>query len=142
MLDVESGALSPITPDGVRGTLVSPDGSSLAAVDVRSGVWSLFPLDGGDPTPLVGLVEGDVPIRFAADGRSVFVRESKQFPVLVTRVALGTGRREKVVEAEPSDMTGAAPYPSRVVITPDGETYAYSFSRHLSELFLVDGLDS
>jgi serine/threonine protein kinase len=138
ILDAATRALTPLTPDGVRGSLISPDGNSVAVIDFEHGEWKLWPLAGGEAVKIPGIIPGDVPIRWSLDGKSLFVREAKQWPLRVQRIAIATGMRELVRETQPADMTGVGPYPGRVVITPDGATYAYSYARHLSELYLVE----
>ena len=57
----------------------------------------------------------------------------------VYRVDLDTGNRELWKELMPVDPGGVERI-SNVVITPDAKSYAYTFSRLLSDLFVVEGL--
>jgi hypothetical protein len=56
----------------------------------------------------------------------------------VFRLDLGTGKRELVTTLAPSDFAGVTAI-INVRMTADGKFYAYSFSRELSDLFLVEG---
>ncbi|HQR38891.1 MAG TPA: protein kinase, partial [Blastocatellia bacterium] len=76
-VDVNGGGVTPVTPEGVRGSLVSPDGKFIAAVEAKTWKWSLYPLDGGSPIPIETIGESELPIRWSADGKSLFVRETK-----------------------------------------------------------------
>jgi hypothetical protein len=56
----------------------------------------------------------------------------------VYRLDVATGKRDLVTTLAPSDLAGVTAI-QNLRITPDGKSYAYSFSRELSDLFLVDG---
>jgi eukaryotic-like serine/threonine-protein kinase len=139
--DMAGGTPQAITPEGVtfpRGNPISPDGKFVIGIDPEQKVW-IYPVDGGEPRPVPGLVAGDVPIRWSADGRSLYVGRFGELPARVYRLDLSTGRKELWKEITPSDPVGVK-YLSRVVLTPDGKSYAYSYYRHLSDLFLIEGL--
>jgi hypothetical protein len=57
-------------------------------------------------------------------------------------VRSGTGRKELVREITPADPVGilADNFNNFVFMTPDGRGYAYSVSRILSDLHVVEGL--
>jgi len=59
-ISVDDGKRRALTPEGIGGTLVSPDVKYLLASGRDRKRW-LFPLDGGEPQPLnAALHEGDV----------------------------------------------------------------------------------
>ena len=139
---IEGGKPRPVTPEGIGtafpGFAISPDGTSVAAIGSdRRGV--LFRIDGGASRPIPGIAEGEFPLRFAEDGRSLFVWK-RDLPVLVHHVDLETGRRQLWKELMPVDPGGVERI-SNVVITPDAKSYAYTYSRLLSDLFVVEGLE-
>lgn len=141
MLTLDSGeAPVPLTEEGHYGALLTPDGSALAVVNEATFTWTLMPIGGGAATPIRGLNEGEVPVRWAEDGKHLYLRVTKQFPVEIMRLDPTTGRREKVVETMPADMTGVKPWPRGVLMSGDGEIYAYSYLRALSELYLLEGV--
>jgi Tol biopolymer transport system component len=117
-------------------TGVSPDGRTLVAAG-HDGVV-LLAVDSGQLRPCPGSEPGDQPVRWSADGRSLFVLRYKGFAAQVYRLELTTGRRMLLRELAPPDLAGAG-FPD-VRVTPDGKSYAYSFIRNLNDLYLVDGL--
>jgi Tol biopolymer transport system component len=128
----------PITPEGVLGSFVSPDGQYLLAVDDKRQRW-LYPLAGGDPKKLqITLAPEEGVASFFGDGKSVLVR-GRSIPVKVYRIDLATGQRELFKEIVPADPAGAQSIPS-LHFSADGKSYAYSLGRFLSDLYVVDGL--
>ncbi len=138
--DVGGGKPKALTPEGYfayRGA-ISPDSRTVVVRGPDRRIY-LYPVEGGEPTPLPGLTVEDVPMRFAPDGRSLYVQRRGQLPSGVYRYDLASGRKEPWKELMPSDAAGLNTI-SRVVVTPDGKTYAYSYLRILSSLQLVDGM--
>ncbi len=139
-LDVAGGGPPrPLTPEGITGTLLSPDGRLLAASGT-DGKYALYPVEGGEPAPVLGLKDGDVPIQWTADGRTLYIEEKGAWPRRIFRVDLATGRRELWKEVTPSDRAGLSDRRPRLRITPDGKAYAYGVAYTLSQLYLVRGL--
>jgi hypothetical protein len=133
-----SGDPRAISPEGlISGALVSPDGGHIAAV--ISGKGYLLSTSGVNPQPLMGVAAADVPLAWSADGRSVFVRTGEDIAANVSRVELANGTRtpwKTLIPSDPAGITGVR----NVRIRADGRSYAYSYNRLLSELYLVDGL--
>lgn len=137
LLDL-NGKSRPITPPGTAGLLVTQDSKFLLASDPQGKRW-LYPLAGGEPTPFsVKLDTNEIFVRFEPDGKSVLVR-SRAVPSKVSRVFLADGRREDVREIVPPDPAGVQTI-AAVVFDKDCKSYAYSYSRLLSDLWVVDGL--
>ena len=99
----------------------------------------VFPVGGGECRGVEGASEGDMPIRWAEGGGALYVRQRGEVPVRVYRLELSTGRRELVRELMPKDPTGVYEV-LRVLLTPDAGCHAYTYTRDLSDLYLVDGL--
>ena len=136
--DLAGGAARPVTPEGVVASLLSPDGRSLL-IGTEQGFAST-PLEGGRSHPIPGLEPGDRPLRWAPDGRSLFVgRRGRGLPARVFRVEIETGRREVLKELMPADAAGIENLGSWA-ISPDGKTILFQYSRSLSELYLAEGL--
>jgi dipeptidyl aminopeptidase/acylaminoacyl peptidase len=138
--DLAGGKPRAITPEGYslfRGT-ISPD-AKVAAVSGPDRRIYLYPLGGGEPTPLPGLSKTDRPVRFSSDGRTLFVQSVIGVPSYVYRYDVASGKKEVWKELAPADAAGLNTV-SRFVTTPDGKTYAYSYLRVLSYLQLVEGL--
>jgi Tol biopolymer transport system component len=139
---VDGGKPRAITPEGIGtafpGFAISPDGKLVAAIGSdRKGM--LFRIDGGGSRPISGIIDGEFPLRFGEDGHSLFVWK-RDLPARVYRVDLETGKRDLWKELMPVDPGGVERI-SNVVVTPDAKSYAYTFSRLLSDLFVVEGLD-
>ena len=136
---IEGGPPRPITPEGTREWfLISPDGRSLIASDAQ-GQRSFYPVEGGAPQPILHLESADAIIGWSGDGRSLYVANVNEMPIRVYRFAPSKGRKELLKEIMPADPAGIFGY-HYVFITPDGKGYAYSVSRMLSDLYVVEGL--
>jgi Tol biopolymer transport system component len=117
---------------------VSPDGRYLA-VRKPDQSWQLLDVVDRRFLPLPALQPADRPIRFAADGKSIFV-ETRNGDVLdVYRVGVPAGRRELYRSIAPSDPVGIELL-GEVRMSADGGSYVYTYSRCLSDLYLVEGL--
>ena len=139
--DLEGGPIRPLTGEVSMGPLlVSPDGERLLARTAgAAGQWQLHPIAGGPPQP-APLGKYDRPLAFTPDGRALFVSPwSETGPCRVERVDLATGQRTGWTEVRVEDKAGAGPM-LPMVMTPDGQSYAFSVHRVLSELYLVHGL--
>jgi hypothetical protein len=139
------GTLRPFGPHAVAGLgLFSPDGRAVLARPAGDGAaHGVYPIDGTSPRPLPGLLAGDEPRRFSADGRSLFVSTAfGRFPVAVTRIDLASGRREAVLSLAPPERAGVILSPAAfgMTLTGDGSHYAYMYVRWMSDLYLVEGL--
>jgi eukaryotic-like serine/threonine-protein kinase len=140
--DVGGGPPRAASPGGVRlfkiGRLVSPDGTRVVASG-PDDVPALYPLAGGEPERIRGLGETDVPLCFTPDGRELFVARNEDMPPRIERVEIATGRTRPwtgMRRARPSGLLGDY----AVLVTPDGASYAYSYTRVNRDVYLVSGL--
>ncbi len=78
------------------------------------------------------------PIRISADGRSLFVN-CLGLPRRIERLELATGRRTPWKTLLPEDPAGVTMM-NYVLLTPDGQGYAYGYGQFLLDLFVVGGL--
>ena len=144
LADVAGGAPHSVTPlitlkqSHVETHLVSPDGKLIFARDVN-GRGGLYPIAGGEPRGIPGWSPEDIWINWSADGRSAYVYRDEKTSAALYRIDLDTGKRELVRAIAPSDVAGVTAI-FNVRMTQDGKSYAYSFLRELSDLFLVDGV--
>jgi Tol biopolymer transport system component len=142
LFDPDTGISRPITPEGVPTMYyvygATPDGRYVAAGGA-DGTWSLYPIEGGEPRPIPGILPGEWPALFARDGRSVLVERVQQVPLRVFRVDLTSGARSHWKDFEPADKAGLS-YVRFVLLSADGSAYAYQYRRWLSDLYAVDGL--
>jgi len=131
-----------ISPEGVAFTTVlavSPDGQCIAAlgVDARPAI---FAADGGAPPKTIpGTDVLDIPMRWTADGTSIYISRADGPKTVLSRLDVATGKRTVVREVKPADPAGVQGI-LRVYPTPDARFYAYSYVRVLSTLFEVEGV--
>ena len=141
-LDLEGKSYRQIAPDGYDTWIgempISPDGTQIA-VQKNSGGAEIFSIDGGASKAVRGWEDGDVVIRWADDGHSLFVFKRNELPARVFRLDLETGKRTPWLELVPADPAGVTRIPA-IAMTPDGKTYAYNFTRELSDLYRIRGL--
>jgi Tol biopolymer transport system component len=139
MIDLSTGDSKPITPEGVAGVALSPDGRSTAVrgPDGKIGIW---PLDGGGFRPIPGLDSLYYVAGWSPDGGSVYVVSSRREKTAkVYRVNIQTGKMElwKIFGAEGgAGVTETGP----PHFSADGSAYAYVYVRVLSEAYVVTGL--
>lgn len=138
--DVDGGKPRAISPEGVSATQweISPDSKYVAAVGPDQNGY-LYPVESGDPRPIPGFPTGDVPVAWAADGRSLFIYRSGELPARVHRLDIATGQKQLWRELMPADSAGVTDI-GPILLTPDAKTYVYEYGRTLSDLYLVEGL--
>ena len=139
--DLDGTSARAIAPVGVTmqtgSDAISPDGAWLAAIG-PGRVVALYPIDGGMARQLPGVSPGDVPSRWSADGRLLYLfRHSNPAPIY--RLDLASGKKESWKEVGPSDPAGVTGI-AHFQVTPDGRAYAYNDVRVLSDLYLVEGV--
>jgi Tol biopolymer transport system component len=140
--DVAGGPPRAASPAGVRlfkmGRPVSADGTRVVASGPDE-IPALYPLAGGSPEAIRGLRETDIPLCFTPDGRELFVARYEDTPPRIERVEIATGRSRPwtgMRRARPSGLQGDY----AVLVTPDGASYAYSYTRIMRDVYLVSGL--
>jgi len=138
VLDIDGGTPRELTPEGTSGSLVTPDGKFLLAIDNRRQRW-LYPIAGGEPQKFNVVPNPDERIMAFADGGKTLLLRTLSIPVKVARIDIATGRREPWKEIAPPDPAGVQSIPS-LRFSEDGKSYAYSIGRLLSDLYVVDGL--
>jgi hypothetical protein len=128
-----------VTPEGATGkdTVISPDGRFVVAFPSGAMRAQRYPVDGGEPAPIAGIEDNEYPVQWTEDGM-LYVRKGG-VPAKIARIEVATGQRTAWKEIAPADPAGVWSI-LRVMLTRDGRSYAYGFSRSLSELYLVEGL--
>ncbi|HET7452866.1 MAG TPA: hypothetical protein VFL12_09005, partial [Thermoanaerobaculia bacterium] len=141
-LDVARGKLAPLTPEGVDAfnpyLPVTPDGR---AVVLRGpdGRAVLYPVSGGTPTPIPGWRDGDQPVRFAEDGKTLFV-VGGSLPIRIEQLDVSSGTRRPWRQFDASDSAGLQRAYHPVVISRDGRAIVCNYTRRLDSLFLGEGI--
>jgi hypothetical protein len=139
--DSADGSKRPITLEGFAGrteVVITPDSRDILARR-QDGSWALYPVEGGPPVSLRGLLPQEQPLRFSSDGRFLFAQSRPQIPLRVFRIDFATGERTLWKELEPPDKAGLS-YVRDVVLSRDAAAYAYQYRRWLSSLFVASGL--
>ncbi|MGH7484185.1 MAG: TolB family protein, partial [Thermoanaerobaculia bacterium] len=125
-----------ITPENVTGSQITPDGRFVLG-RAADRTFNLYPVAGGAAIPVPALKPGDVPTRFGTDGRTIYVATFGKIPAMLYKVDLKTGARTLSREAMPADPAGLINV-GPILVTPDGTTTVYSYTRLLSDLYIVD----
>jgi hypothetical protein len=141
VLELPDGAPKPISPEGVsvlNWNALAPDGRTAVARGT-DGALGLYPTDGGEPRRLAGARPDDIPIRWTADGRGLFVQHGSGVPARVDVIDVASGRRRVWRELRPPDPAGVLSI-GPVLLSADGESYVYSYRRQVDDLYLVEGI--
>jgi len=137
-----NGPARAISPPGVDARFSvgapSPDGKTVA-VAMDDGDLLFCSLAGGEPRRLATSPRGLVPIAWIDAGRQLLAFARNGSAADVVRLDPGTGVSVPVRKLGPSDPAGVIGIPT-VRVTPDGRTWAWSYARLLSELYVAEGL--
>ena len=79
------------------------------------------------------------PIGWTADGRQLFVQREGEVPERIQKLDLATGTVVPWKELTLEDLAGVVRI-DPVRVAPDGRSWAYSYIRVLSNLYVVEGL--
>jgi hypothetical protein len=139
--DLATRKLDPISPEGITAyfaAVASPDGRR-AFASGPDGRLTLYPVGEGEPLVVPATSSDDVPIRWTADGRALFVRTASGVPAKVERIDVTTGERQPWLELVPPDPAGVQGI-GPIHLSADGRSYVYSYRRKLDQLYVVRGL--
>jgi hypothetical protein len=136
--DLAGGPPRAITPEGIAGSTLSPDGGFVAAVSADRQLY-VCGTAGGPPRRIAVLQPLEVPVQWSSDARSIFVAAIRApRSMQVDRVVVATGRRTPWRRFGMADSAGATLMD--LVMTPDGASYAIQYSRMQQDLYVVAGL--
>lgn len=137
LVDLNRGKITPATPEGITGGLVSPDGQYMIANDgLIPAVYSI----GGNSQHLVASLEpGFVPIQWSEEKAAVYGYQSGQIPTKVYKANLVTGEKTFVQDLKPETTSGLVSI-APVVVNHDGSSFAYSYYQVFSGLYVISGL--
>jgi hypothetical protein len=140
--EISGGEPKALTPEGVVAleNSISPDGKWVAA-GAYGEAMSLYPIEEGERRSIPGLSPDEYVLRWTPDGRHLFVtaRDLEKIPARILRLDLESGHREEWKELSPADSAGVQNL-VWLCLTPDGRSYAYSYFRRLSVLYLVSNV--
>ena len=139
LIDASTGDSKPLTPEGISGVRLSPDGKS-TAVRTPDGNWGIWPLDGNAVRPVPGLDSTYYVAGWSPDGSSLYVASTRalQKTAKVYRVDPVTGKMDlwKTFGTDSAGIDGTgAP-----LFSADGTAYAYVYVQILSEAYVASGL--
>lgn len=140
LIDIGTGASKPITPEGVIGTALSPDGRAVAVTE-PDGSWGIWPLDGSGFHAVPNLNRKYSVSGWSTDGQSLLV-----YPSNATKTAklywvnIHTGKMEFFKEFGAS-LAKEAVFVARPTFSADGKAYIYIYDQVLSQGYVVKGLN-
>ena len=141
--DIDAGPPRPFTPEGVGVRSVrwwtmpvSPDGTRVIGMGA-DGQVTIFHLSDGTSSRVPGLRGDEFVVQWLKDG-NLLVTRAGRLPWLIERLNASTGQRTTALEIGPRESAGLRL--SVLAISTDGRHYVHSYSRLLSDLFLVEGL--
>ena len=143
--DLVGGKPRPATPSGVGGILLSGDGRFFCG-RAPDGDWRLYSTETTETGKVAGLLDGEEPIQWTADGKFLYVQSADELrpgestiTTRVYRVDPWTGHRELWKQILPVNPSGGGSI-GTILFSADGKTCVYTHHRYSSELFLVEGL--
>jgi Tol biopolymer transport system component len=135
---VEGGNPRAFTPDGMEFCSASPSGSILAlAADSQARLYRSPSSE--RPDQEFKFEPGEWPSAWTADGKFVYLVQISRTPATITRFEIATRRRSLWKQLLPPP-TGTVMKSEGVAVSPDGQSYAYTYESGSSDLYLVQGL--
>jgi len=137
---LSGGDPRPLTPEGVAGWRISPDGKWLLAGTTDNYRANLLvPMAGGAPVPIPGLRPEDNPLGWTSDNR-IYVLTTPAPGSVVAHVDTldpRTGTRTPWRDLPLPPIGGLET--ENLIITPDGSGFAYHYHLSLSDLYTITG---
>ena len=140
VIDVSSGNSKAVTPEGIAGSLPSPDGRSTVVLRA-DGKWGIWPLDGSGLKLIPGLDTAYRVRGWSENGNAVLAVQTRQRDRIrnVYQVNTLTGKMEPWKTfgegLAPGATIGTSSY-----VAGDGGAYAYVYAETLSQVYVVRGL--
>ena len=142
--DVNGGPPRRFTPEGADATStrwwtlpVSPDGTRVVGADEHARTM-IYRVSGGVPEPVQNLKADDIIVQWTPDGRGLLVAHGDGLPWVVERLDLASGQRTPAVTIRAHDPAGLRL--SVIGVSRDAKYWVHTYSRLLSDLYVVDGL--
>ena len=139
-MQIASGEVMPISPEGVRNPAMSPDGTQVATSPAADEPARLYPVAGGEPRDITGL-DGDCILLAWIDQGLLFMRPGDVGAARgeVYLLDLATRRTRPWANVLPRDAAGIMVM-GTFRVTPDGRTRVCTWHRALSHLYLAEGI--
>jgi eukaryotic-like serine/threonine-protein kinase len=128
-------------PEGrvLVGNTFSSDGARFVCSCPESSQPCFYDTVAGRPVPVPGVPKGWMTIGFDARGRLYFRDRTRIVPETLVRLDPATGRSTPLAELAPPDRAGVLAVLG-VQVAANGEAWAYSVMRRLSDLHVVTGV--
>jgi hypothetical protein len=144
---VDGGKPRAFTAEGMSLCSVSPDGRILALTD-DSQAFVYRSASSSEPDKTFKFEQGEVLAGWTSDSKFLYLVQNLQAPPVISRYEIESGRRSfwKQLPMPPSvpiagqDQCIQCIRCEGLIITPDGQSYAYTYSNHASDLYIVAGL--
>jgi hypothetical protein len=127
------------TPLFSQSQMLSRDGNRIAVIEANGDVRILSLADGRTMQRVSTAVTGYSQIGWAEDGRHLYLYRIGEVPARIRRLDIDSGKMELWRELTLEDLAGLVRI-HPVIVTPDGRYWAFSYSRVLSDLYVVNGL--
>ena len=138
VVDIADGKAKPVTPEGVLCGPLSPDGRFLVGNAPGRSI-ALYSVAGGEPKPMPTVEKNFTPVQWSSDGKALYGYHLGEFPSRVYRINIANGRKTPVQELKPFAPAGVVVV-MNVVVSRDGQKFAYSYNQTLSALWAISGL--
>jgi Tol biopolymer transport system component len=138
LLDLAGGKPRPVTPEGIAGQIVSPDGRYVLGTHSAARA-AIYPIAGGPARPIPGLEPDFALVRWSEDGSALYGYRIGHVPTTVYKVNPVTGAKTPIQEllaAAPPGVVNVAP----LVMNGDASRFVYSYYQFSSVLYVVSGL--
>ncbi len=135
---IDRGKPRAVTPEGINYCQISPDGKLIAASGAKMSGAQLYPLDGGAPRQIPGLLAGEA-VAWTSDPNFLYAFQREKSSIKVFHLNMVNGQRKFFKEITVPEGPGICEM-NHVLFSPDGGAYAYGYVRLLSDLYLVAGL--
>jgi hypothetical protein len=135
------GNIKPLTAEGVRALVLTPDGKQMLVTGPGANSFRLMAVDGGGASePVAGLLPDDIPLDFKSNASALYVgRRISATKVEIWQIDRPSGKRTLLhaiaAPGIPAITNGLAASVSR-----DGKSYAFEYHPAMSTEYLVDGL--
>jgi dipeptidyl aminopeptidase/acylaminoacyl peptidase len=136
VLDLASGELKPLGPDGFKVWAVAHDGKRIMGVVGAKPV--IFDTETGKLEPALGLVPEDDVFRWTRDDRGVLASASAPGALSVDRVDVATGKRTTLKKLEEKDKGGLLE--DELMLAEDEKSYATFRITRMNTLWMAEGV--
>jgi Tol biopolymer transport system component len=141
VIDLNSGDSKPVTPEGITGGVLSPDGANMT-VRTQDGSLGVWPLDGSGLRLIPGVDSKYSVSGWTPDGNSLYVilsNNERQKTAKVYKMNVATGKMDFWKEFG-TNLPPAATSVGSPRLSQDGTAYAYVYQQIQSNIYVVTGL--